>query len=292
MEQEILTVKFGGQDHQVDLQTFAYSVLNFAAVIKEVNKNIAGKPISIDIKAPEKGSLIVHLIAKITENQTLIPETIDHMASIVEVVGGLYGFHKFISGRKIKTTEKNNGGVKISLEDGSSLTVAENVYNIYVNIPAVPNSISQTFSALNDDPAVSSFEVLNDGERLIDAVREDYSRLSIKQQFESDKSRILIESANIYISKLVFDKADRKWEFYFGGNKISAIIIDDDFYKAIDRGESFSKGDQLKVDLKITQILDESVGTYVNQSYQVVRVHEHIKRAEPLELPFNKKIEG
>lgn len=54
MEQETLTIKFDGQNHQVDVQTFVYSVINFTTVIKEANKKNGGNPININIKAPEK----------------------------------------------------------------------------------------------------------------------------------------------------------------------------------------------------------------------------------------------
>lgn len=290
MEQETLTVKFDGQEHQVDVQTFAYSVLNFATVIKEANKKVTGNPIEINIKAPEKGSVLVDLVTKVTSDPTLI-NGLSTGADVVTVVAGLYGVHKFISGRKIKETKKENSDIKIHLEDGSTMTVAEKVYNIYTTTPAIPNGISQHFSALSDDPAVAKFEVIRNNEKIIQVDKEDYDRLAIKQQIDTENSRKLVESAELHIYKVVFDKTDRKWEFYYKGNRISASIADENFFKMIDGGEPFAKGDQLRVDLQINQVLDESVGVYVNQSYQVIKVNEHIKRSQPAELPFNKKIE-
>lgn len=289
MEQETLTVKFDGQEHQVDVQTFAYSVLNFATVIKEANKKVTGSPIEINIKAPEKGSVVVDLITKVVQDPTLI-NGLSTGADVVTVVAGLYGVHKFISGRKIKETKKENGDIKIHLEDGSTMTVAEKVYNIYTTTPAIPNGISQHFSALSDDPAVAKFEVISKNEKIIQVDKEDYDRLAIKQQIDTENSRKLVESAELHIYKVVFDKTDRKWEFYYKGNRISANITDENFFKMIDGGEPFAKGDQLRVDLQINQVLDESVGIYVNQSYQVIKVNEHIKRSQPTELPFNKTI--
>ncbi|MDB5188924.1 MAG: hypothetical protein JWM92_522 [Candidatus Nomurabacteria bacterium] len=290
MEQETLTVKFDGQEHQVDVQTFAYSVLNFATVIKEANKKVTGSPIEINIKAPEKGSVLVDLVTKVTQSPTLL-HGLHTGADLVTVVAGLYGFHKFISGRKIKETKKEDGGITIHLEDGSTMTVAENVYNIYVTTPAISNGISQHFSALSDDPAVSKFEVIRKEKRIIEVDKEDYDRLSIKQQIETENARRIVESAELHVYKIVFDKTDRKWEFYYKGNRISANITDEDFFKMIDGGESFAKGDLLRVDLQINQSMDESVGIYVNQSYQVLKVHEHIKRLEQAQLPFNKTLD-
>lgn len=47
METETLKVRFDGQDHQVDIQTFVYSVLNFSTVVKEANKKNGGGAINI-----------------------------------------------------------------------------------------------------------------------------------------------------------------------------------------------------------------------------------------------------
>lgn len=291
MEQETLTIKFDGQNHQVDVQTFLYSVLNFTTVIKEANKKNGGNPININIKAPEKGSLLVDLVTNAVNNPTLLNGT-TILASTIVIVGGAYKLHKFISGKKTREVKTEDNSTTITLEDNSTLTIADNIYNIYMTTPAIPDSISKNFSALSEDPAVTNFEVSRNGsEKIIEVSKEDYARMAIKQQIDTENSRIIVEAANLYIYKVVFEKTDRKWEFYHKGDKISANIFDEDFFKLIDKGESFSKGDQLKVDLQVIQMFDESIGTYVNQSHAVLKVHEHIKRSESIELPFNKTIE-
>lgn len=289
MEQHTLTLRFDGQEHQVDVQTFAYSVLNFATVVKETNRKLDGSILDINIRAPEKGSLIVNLITTAsTTTQTLLDgHAMAYAADLVTTVGGLYGLHKFINGRKGPNVTRVDQSVKIQLEDGATMTVAENVYNIYVQTPAIPTAISQNFSALCEDPAVASFQVSEAGKEIISVDKSDFDRLAIKEQMEMDNTRKIIEAADLHIYKVVFEKTDRKWEFYYRGNKISASIADEDFYKKIDAGEAFSKGDQLKVELQVTQILDESIGTFVNHSYRVMKVTEHIKRAENTQLPFN-----
>lgn len=291
MEQETLTLKFGGQANQVDLHTFAYSVLNFATVLKETNRKLTDRPIEIHIKSPEKGSVLVDIVTTIQEINSLIPD-MGNITNLLAVIGGLYGFHLWVSGKLIKKKEKIEEDLHIELDDGSTFIVAENVYNIYVSTPAIPESISEQFSVLNDDPAVVDFQVKRRNKEIVRVNREDFPRLSIKQQFESENTKTVIQSAYLHICKLVFDKKDRKWEFYFNGNKISARITDNDFFNRVIAGnESFSNGDQLHVDLQITQVMEESVGIFVNQSYQVVKVHEHIKREHPRELPFDKKLQ-
>jgi len=292
MQQESLTVKFGGQSHQVEVQTFAYSVLNFATVLKEANKRLGGRPIDIHIKSPQEGSVLVELLTTVLDSNSIIPQSIDFIANIVEVTAGIYALHKFTSGRNIKKTKKEDGTILINLDDGSSMHVAERIYNIYANTPAISTGVTQHFAALSEDPAVSDFSVAkSDGEKILEVAREDFPRLAIKRYFESENTRTNIESANLFVYKVVFDKTDRKWEFYHSGNRISANILDADFFAQIDAGESFAKGDQLQVELQTTQVFDESVGTYVTQSHQVVKVLKHIKRTKPQKLPFDKKLD-
>lgn len=290
MDTETLTIKFDGQQHQVDVQTFVYSVLNFTTVVKETSKKNGGQSININIKAPEKGSLLVDLVTNAINNQTLLNGT-TILSSTIVIVGGLYQLHKFISGRKTKEIKTENNITTITLEDSSILNIAENIYNIYTTTPAIPDAISKNFSALIEDPAVTNFEVTRNGtEKIIEVDKEDYGRMSIKQQIDTENTRIITESATLYIYKVVFEKTDRKWEFYHTGNRISANILDEEFFNSIDKGESFAKGDQLKTDLQITQTFEESIGTYVNQSYAIIKVHEHVKRSQPQELPFNIQI--
>ena len=143
MEQHTLTLRFDGQEHQVDVQTFAYSVLNFATVIKETNRKLEGSTLDINIRAPQKGSLIVDLItvASSTTQTLLDGQHMGYAADLVTTVGGLYGIHKFINGRKDVKVTREDRSVKLNLDNGSSMTVAENVYNIYVQTPAIPTAM-------------------------------------------------------------------------------------------------------------------------------------------------------
>jgi hypothetical protein len=100
-----------------------------------------------------------------------------------------------------------------------------------------------------------------------------------------ENKRIVEELTKLHIFKLVWDK-DRKWEFLYRGIKISAPIADESFFKLIDKGEHFAKGDSLEVDLHITQIFDNSVNTFINESYLIKKVRKHIRRAEQGSLNF------
>lgn len=77
---------------------------------------------------------------------------------------------------------------------------------------------------------------------------------------------------------MVFEGEDRKWDFLYNGVKISATVQDENFWKQINSGKSFSRGDSLVADLRIIREYDPSVAAYINKGYQVINVREHHPR--------------
>ncbi|NCC71036.1 hypothetical protein EOM09_05630 [bacterium] len=78
--------------------------------------------------------------------------------------------------------------------------------------------------------------------------------------------------------KVVF-KENYKWEFYYLGTKIYASLKDESFFKKIEKGEiAFRSGDRLIVTLEIEQVFNEAANTFVNDSYYILNVIEHIPR--------------
>lgn len=52
------------------------------------------------------------------------------------------------------------------------------------------------------------------------------------------------------------------------------------FLNVLYSGESFAKGDRLRVELNICKMLDKTVNVYVIESYTVTKILEHIQRPE------------
>ncbi len=288
--QQVIKIKFDGQLHQVDANTFINSLINFCEVIKQINSEIDSEhPIEIKITALEKGSFItgISLQAKDIIDQLFTRDNIGYLANIVTIAIGAYQIKKSFGGNK--PTEVKQVGDKVEIKDnkGSIILVDNRTYSIYSKNQAISDAIANNFASLEEDTSISKFEILDDKESVIfSADRESFQDLAKKVELEQENTKTTIISANLIIYKLIFDKNNRKWEFYYNGNRISANVIDDNFFKEIDQGKSFSKGDQLTVDLQINQIFDEAVNAYINHSYQVNKVTNHTPRATTKKLPF------
>lgn len=91
--------------------------------------------------------------------------------------------------------------------------------------------------------------------------------------------RVIVEYANLEISRVILERGRRKWEFYWRGVKISAPVIDDQFYDRFFAHEiTIAPGDGLRAALRITQRQDPDSGIFMNRKYEVIEVLEHIPR--------------
>jgi hypothetical protein len=181
-------------------------------------------------------------------------------------------YKKFLKSRKPKKTEIYSNYTIIINQNGEQLRIENLIFNIYDKSELVIDALSQNFDYLQNDPSIEGYEITDMDERsLIRVDREDFEMLPLKREELIKGERILIKAATLNIIRLSFDAA-LKWDFYFKGNKISAKIKDSLFYQMIEKGESFTKGDILEVELQITQKWDDSVNTYMDKSYLITAI--------------------
>ena len=75
-----------------------------------------------------------------------------------------------------------------------------------------------------------------------------------------------------------------KWNVLYQGIPISVNVKDERFLDRVQSGEKFARGDVLVVALRIEQVLDKQLRTYVNKKYEIVEVKQHI--------PFEPDLQG
>jgi len=273
-------IKFDGQAHQVDAQILISSLIHTTTVIQELNKHLdSGKKIEIKVKALEKGSFLIHLELLETAFESL--KTIFTKENIIvasSLIGGLIGLiqlKKHLKGKPPKEIKNEDSRTIIVNGDNNQISIDSNIYQIYENNTVINDALSQNFDTIDQDPAISAFEITDDKENpYVRVERSDFKDLSQKTEIIDENKKTIIENTRLHIVRLSFEEG-LKWDFYYRGNKISAKIVDPNFQELIDNGESFAKGDVLEVELQINQIFESSVNTYINKSYQVNRIIQH-----------------
>ena len=114
--------------------------------------------------------------------------------------------------------------------------------------------------------------------------KDDFSALAQKVEIPGENKRKDVKnSETVYIVKPVLEKSPtRRWEFIWNGNRVSANITDMGFLEKMEQGEyRFGAGDKMVVDLQINQVLNPMYNAWLNESYQIILIHEHIPKEGP-----------
>ncbi len=290
-------IKFDGQQHQVDAQILISSLIHTTTVIQELNTYFnTGKRIEIKVNALEKGSFLIHI--------ELLETALDHLKNLLTkdnllfasgIISGLVGLieiKKHLRGKKPKEIIKDGGTTIIINENNNVLNISSDIYIIYETNSVVNDALSQNFDVLDNDPAITAFEITDKKENpYVRVDRADFKDLSLKSEEIDDNKKSIIELTRLNIVRLSFEE-NLKWDFYYRGNKISAKISDPNFYELIDKGEAFAKGDTLEVELQVNQLFEETVNTYINKSYQINRIINHYKKSEQKKIDFESNNES
>lgn len=284
-------IKFDGQQHQVDANVLISSLIHTTTIVQEVNRYLnSGKKIEIKVKALEKGSFLCHIelieTALDSLKNLLTKDNIEVGSAIVGTLVGLIELKKFLKGKKPTKVQLEGDTTRIVNKDGNVFIIENATFNIYENSPVVKDALAQNFDALNNDPAITGYEIIDKNEKpLVRVSKDEFTDLSQKSEEIEEGERKLIEAATVNVVRVSFEES-LKWDFYYRGIKISAKISDPKFYELIDKGEAFAKGDILEVELQISQMFDESVNTFVTKSYQVNKIIRHLSRNEQQKINF------
>jgi len=284
-------IKFDGQQHQVDANVLISSLIHTTTIVQEVNRYLnSGKKIEIKVKALEKGSFLCHIelieTALDSLKNLLTKDNIELGSAIVGTLVGLIELKKFLKGKKPTKVQLEGDTTRIVNKDGNVFIIENATFNIYENSPVVKDALAQNFDALNNDPAITGYEIIDKNEKpLVRVSKDEFTDLSQKSEEIEEGERKLIEAATVNVVRVSFEES-LKWDFYYRGIKISAKISDPKFYELIDKGEAFAKGDILEVELQISQKFDESVNTFVTKSYQVNKIIRHLSRNEQQKINF------
>jgi hypothetical protein len=282
---ESFNLHFGKESHEIDARTLASSLSSFATLIDEVNHDLeTNKKIKFKVKAFQQGSfdvpceLIEVVIAgALCDSSSFIPTILKTSWELVKIKANL-------GGKPAKEIRSEGNSTTIVSESGEITYVDNRTFHIFQNNTVAVDAVEKTFDAIRQDPEITDFKLTTaDKEELIDIPKSDFERIAEKTVPEDQQKRIHIEESKLHLLKVAFDKK-LKWEFYKMGTKIAAYIRDENFLERVSGGESFAKGDLLLAEVQINQVFDETLNTYINKSYEVLRVADHIPRNKQTQM--------
>jgi len=282
---EKFNLHFGKESHEIDARTLAESLSSFSTLIDEVNHDLeTNKKIEFKVKAFQQGSFDVPcelielaIAGALCENSSFIPQILKTTWELVKIKANLGG--------KPASEIRSEGNSTAIVSDSGDVTYVDNrTFNIYQNNSVAVDALEKTFDAIRKDPEITDFKLTTgDNENLLDIPKSDFEHIAEKPIPEDQEKRIHVEESKLHLLKVAFDKK-LKWEFYKMGTKIAAYIKDEAFLDRVSGGESFAKGDLLLAEVQINQVFDETLNTYINKSYEVLRVADHIPRDKQTQM--------
>ena len=280
-----LEIKYGGKLHEIDADVFIESLINYSTVTKEVSAYLSPQSkVDIKIKAPQEGSFIILLNLVAEGVETLFDaDNLNYAATIVGLVADLYTLKKWVAknGRPEKIKHLENS-VEVSNNKGSTIIIDQRTFNIYQDSPRVRESLRSTFNKLKDREEITDFSIHSENKELFQVTKEDFpSMASDKEEIERIRQIEVKEKQELSLFKIVFGE-NYKWVCFYHGNKIYVSMKDQSFFEGISKGKvAFRSGDKLIADLEIEQVYNEAANTFVNDSYSIINVVQHIPRETP-----------
>lgn len=284
-----MQLKFEGQTHSIDANTLVNVLVHYQAVVTEANRQFGGgaREVSIQVNAIEKGSFIIDIsVVQGIVQQLFSKDTVEYLAELVSIVGGVYALYKMFKGRPVKSKEDIraaekavgmtvNGNVKVNVK-------INNITNVY-NQPPVREAISKSVETADADPNVEGFTISEDKDTPATTFKRDEFKDYIYNDFDTEDDipdeRMFDETATLTIVGLNFERGSR-WQFMYKGFKINIIVKDDALMNKIDEGERFGKGDAIRVKLRIVQRYNKDYKAYENKSFKIVEFYEHVINKE------------
>lgn len=285
----------GLDDHRIPVSDLAPSLLALSTTFQEIQSIVnPDEPVlSLDIVANEQGSFIVDLL--LANGPDILSKVMDFLNSdgsnaignlmnYTTIFLGVIGLTKKLAHKKIKSKSTvDNGRIKITLEDGTTIEIPKDVLDAYLNVN-VRKGIKDSVKPLEKD-GIDKIDFYHDNNQKETVNKDEYEDFSVPElkakELETVDSDVFLQIVNV-----AFEHG--KWKFSDGYNQFFAKIGDEKFLKSVERNQQqFGSTDTLKVTLRTRQYIDTEGSLKKDQ--EVVEVLDHIKGSQQLELDFEDK---
>jgi hypothetical protein len=248
-------------------------------------------PVALEIQATAEGSFIVDLIlhgSGSAWDQMSALATSDAGTMIVllkELIVGnsvdtsLFGLFKWLKGRRVVEREPAQPGkIRFKTGDGDSIEIPSDVAVMHDNI-RIRRRVQRFVEPLGRQ-GVDGLEFRANEEITLSLEEKDLPSFELPP---SPEAALLDEEIELYLEVVspTF-KDDNKWRLSDGEKIFWAQILDEDFWRKVNSGESFSKGDKLHCRIQLIQSEQEDGKLHTER--RVVRVLKHLPA--PTQLPL------
>lgn len=292
-------LNIGVPNHDVNSNTFLTSLTCITDIIGLINGDLSPqRKLEVRVRAIQPGSFECSCFIQdaIINGIALLPFVMNldlhYYKEIIDIVIEILKIKQFLKGEPATKTEVTKDGINIVLTNskGNTIVIDKRSYNYYTGNQGINDAITKNFEKLNVDNEVSDFGIKTEDKAFF-AQRQDFLILQQKHIVDEEKvTEKIYENQSLQMFKLVWDSSN-KWGFIWNGVRIQAYIKDANFFKRIDDGEKFAKGDTVQAKLKIYQIYDNTIDGWINDSYEVLEITDHKSRPTQTRMIFEDQID-
>ncbi len=277
------------ENNSIPVKDLAPSLLSLSEAFQTIQSlnNPDETPLSLNISATQKGSFIADLL--LVNGPDLLQKAMDILNSgpstalinlttyvgiFVEAVNAI----KNIASRKIAEKKEKAGQVELKLDDHTKLTMSKEAFKAYTSVE-FRKEVHDVVKPLQSE-GIDNIDFSHNQKVKVSVKAKEYKNFSVpavhEKQLDSQESTVYLQILNV-----AFEHG--KWKFSDGANQFFATIADEDFIEAVKKNKQrFGSTDTLKVKMKTVQSLDKT--GKLKKEYTIVKVLEHFKGAEQLEL--------
>lgn len=293
MESYDFSVRYFGSglvNNSIPIRELAPSLLALSETLSDIQKlkNPLEKPISLDIKATEKGSFIVDMVL----TTDVLNKAVDFLSgngstavlNLSSYIGIFLEVVHFIKEKKDKELKKQESigenKTRVTFEDGSSVEISNDSLNAYKNIEIRKNT-KEVIEPLDKD-GIDGIDFYRNKQEKVTISKSDYEYFDVPSPEEEDLD-ITTSITYLQIINVAFEHG--KWKFSNGDTQFFADIDDKEFIKSVRKNfQQFGSTDLLKVELQTQQYINKEGN--LKSKYTVKKVLEHKKGAQQISLKF------
>lgn len=196
---EELSLKYSGKSfwHSIGVMELGNSLLWFWWYLQLLAKEKNIDDLQINVKATKKWSFVV-MLDLVAQNAWLFWKTIDIIGSLLDLAKTIIELKKHLKGKQANKTHPDwNGNITIENSEWNSITISNNVYNIYNNnISGINNTLWWFASPLQKIEWLTDISILSnkkDGDMLVNINKEEWWYFSNDWMIKTIEKDSLVE---------------------------------------------------------------------------------------------------
>lgn len=293
MKSTSIVVRYDSELKSVEAETLIKSLSSLLNIVDEINIFLGSSynisPM-LNVRLKAKLENYLDFIIDITTPGDLVIDSLyfesaDYTDIVADTFLELIELKSFLDGNEPKEIRNTENGIGIRNADNREMNVGINTYKLHKENAEIGHALKTNFETLLDDVTIKSFGLINSKNGKSFSMKSGLFAGFARRIKKIDKTHQII---NIPYAKLflrVIVERNIRLIFFYEGSKLNNVRFSDDvFISDIEGGRMIANGDQLIVEMDCYQEYDEIVKTFLNKSYEIIRVHEHVHKGKELTL--------